>query len=54
MPIFCKNGNPTKWHYGHLQKLAQSGQDSYLISCSNQGRITLKDLTLINKEMNSH
>lgn len=49
----AKNGNPTKWHYGHLQKLAQSGAGLLMLestAVSKQGRITLKDLTLINKE----
>ena len=45
------NGNPTSWHYGHLQKLAQSGAGLLMLestAVSKQGRITKKDLSIIN------
>jgi len=49
----AENGNPSLWHYGHLQKLAQSGAGMLMLestAVSMEGRITLKDLTLINKK----
>ena len=47
------NGNPSKWHYGHLQQLATSGAGMLMFestAINNQGRITLRDLTLINNK----
>ena len=47
------NGNPSKWHYGHLQSLSQSGAGLLMLestAVSKQGRITLRDLTIINKK----
>lgn len=47
------DGNPSKWHYGHLQNLAQSGAGLLMLestAISKQGRITLRDLTIINKK----
>lgn len=47
------NGNPTKWHYGHLQKLAQSGAGLLMLestAINKQGRITTKDLSILNKK----
>jgi len=47
----AKNGNPSKWHYGHLQQLAMSGAGMMMFestAVNDQGRITLKDLTLTN------
>ena len=44
------NGQPSLWHYGHLQKLALSGAGLLMLestAVSLEGRITLKDLTLI-------
>tara|TARA_B100001996_G_C18655227_1_gene590928 strand:- start:696 stop:1766 length:1071 start_codon:yes stop_codon:yes gene_type:complete len=49
----AENGNPSLWHYGHLQKLAQSGAGMLMLestAVSKEGRISLKDLTLINKK----
>ena len=48
----AKNGNPSKWHYLHLAKLMRAGAGMMLIestSVSKIGRISDKDLTLINK-----
>ena len=48
----AKNGNPSKWHYLHLAKLMRAGAGRMLIestSVSKIGRISDKDLTLINK-----
>jgi 2,4-dienoyl-CoA reductase-like NADH-dependent reductase (Old Yellow Enzyme family) len=45
------NGNPSKWHYAHLQQLATSGAGMLMLestAINNQGRISLKDLTLTN------
>ena len=47
------NGNPSKWHYGHLQQLATSGAGMLMLestAINNQGRITLRDLTLTNNK----
>lgn len=47
------NGSPSKWHYGHLQSLAQSNAGMVMMestAVSAKGRITKKDLTLINKK----
>lgn len=49
----AENGNPSLWHYGHLQKLAQTGAGMLMLestAVSMEGRISLKDLTLINKK----
>ena len=49
----AKNGNPSTWHYGHLQQLANSGAGMLMLestAVSMKGRITLKDLALTNKE----
>ena len=49
----ANNGNPTKWHYAHLQKLAQSGAGLLMLestAISRQGRISIKDLTILNKK----
>ena len=46
------NGNLTKWHYKHLSKLTAAGAGMVMMestAISNQGRISLKDLTLKNK-----
>jgi 2,4-dienoyl-CoA reductase-like NADH-dependent reductase (Old Yellow Enzyme family) len=43
------NGNPTNWHYGHLQQLSLSGAGLLTIestAVNYNGRITLKDLVL--------
>jgi len=43
------NGNPSKWHYEHLSRLTASGAGMVMMestAISNQGRISLKDLTL--------
>ena len=48
------NGNPSSWHYSHLGKLAQSGAGLLMLestAVNSQGRISKKDLTLINKKM---
>ena len=48
----AKDGNPSKWHYLHLAKLMRAGAGMMLIestSVSKIGRISDKDLTLINK-----
>ncbi len=48
----AKNGNPSKWHYFHLLKLALSGASTLMLestAISNSGRISNKDLTLCNK-----
>tara|TARA_B110000014_G_C20112990_1_gene586841 strand:- start:432 stop:1496 length:1065 start_codon:yes stop_codon:yes gene_type:complete len=49
----AKNGSPTNWHYGHLQQLANSGAGMLMLestAVNMNGRITLKDLALANKE----
>jgi 2,4-dienoyl-CoA reductase-like NADH-dependent reductase (Old Yellow Enzyme family) len=49
----AKNGNPSTWHYGHLQQLANSGAGMLMLESTAvemNGRITLKDLALANKE----
>jgi 2,4-dienoyl-CoA reductase-like NADH-dependent reductase (Old Yellow Enzyme family) len=49
----AKNGNPTLWHYGHLQQLANSGAGMLMLestAVSSEGRITEKDLMLSNKK----
>ena len=49
----ANNGNPTKWHYAHLQKLAQSGAGLLMLestAINKQGRISIKDLTILNKK----
>ena len=48
-----KNGNPTSWHYGHLQQLINSGAGMLMLestAVSLNGRITFKDLTLANNK----
>ena len=43
------NGNPSKWHYYHLLKLALSGASTLMLestAISKSGRISNKDLTL--------
>ena len=50
----AENGNPSLWHYGHLQRLAQSGAGMLMLestAVSMEGRISLKDLTLIDKKL---
>ena len=47
------NGNPSNWHFSHLEKLSQSGAGVLMVestAVSKEGRITKKDLTLINKK----
>lgn len=47
----AKNGNPSEWHYFHLLKLAFSGAGMLMMestAVSNEGRITLNDLTIKN------
>ena len=47
----AKNGNPSNWHYGHLQQLANSGAGMLMFESTAinlNGRITLKDLALSN------
>lgn len=47
------DGNPTRWHYGHLHKLAQSGAGLLMLestAINKQGRITTKDLSISNKK----
>ena len=47
------NGNPSKWHYGHLQSLAQSGAGILMLestAINKAGRITLRDLCISNKD----
>jgi len=49
----AKKGNPTQWHYGHLQQLANSGAGMLMLestAVNMKGRITLKDLALTNSE----
>lgn len=49
----AQKGNPSLWHYGHLQNLAQSGAGLLMLestAVSMQGRISRKDLTLLNHE----
>lgn len=50
------NNSPSLWHYLHLQKLAMSGAGLVMFestAVSLQGRITLKDLVLQNKNKKS-
>ena len=52
----AEEGNPTKWHYGHLQQLAFSGAGMVMMestAVNDDGRITLKDLT-IKDQKNEH
>ena len=45
------NGNPSKWHYFHLLKLALSGAGKLMLestAVNKAGRISNKDLTLCN------
>jgi 2,4-dienoyl-CoA reductase-like NADH-dependent reductase (Old Yellow Enzyme family) len=47
------NGNPTNWHYGHLQQLSLTGAGLLTIestAVSYDGRITLGDLVLKDKK----
>ena len=47
----AKNGNPSYWHYGHLQQLANSGAGMLMFEATAinlNGRITLRDLALTN------
>jgi 2,4-dienoyl-CoA reductase-like NADH-dependent reductase (Old Yellow Enzyme family) len=47
------NGNPSLWHYGHLQNLALSGAGLLMLestAVSMEGRISKKDLTLVNNK----
>ena len=47
----AEKGNPSLWHYGHLQNLAQSGAGLLMLestAVSMEGRISKKDLTLFN------
>ena len=49
----AEEGNPTKWHYGHLQQLALSGAGMIMMestAVNDCGRITLKDLTIKDKK----
>ncbi len=49
----AKNGEPTKWHFEHLSKLARSGAGLLMIestAVSNNGKITHSDLCLSNKK----
>ena len=49
----AKNGNPSSWHYSHLGRLAQTGAGLLMLESTAvnlQGRISKKDLTLINKK----
>ena len=53
MSIFCKNGNPSHWHYFHLTKLMQAGSGLLMIestAVSKAGMISKKDLTLRNQK----
>ena len=46
-------GNPSKWHYSHLQRLAISGAGMLMLestAVSLNGRITLRDLVLANRK----
>lgn len=50
------NGNPSNWHYGHLQQLANSGAGMLMLestAISKNGKITLSDLALTNNN-NEH
>ena len=47
-----ENGNPTTWHYEHLARIISTGVSLLILestAVSNNGRITLRDLKLINK-----
>tara|TARA_B100001123_G_scaffold409034_1_gene502797 strand:- start:1145 stop:2203 length:1059 start_codon:yes stop_codon:yes gene_type:complete len=49
----ANNGNPSDWHYFHLLKLALSGASLLMLestAINNSGRITNKDLCIINKK----
>ena len=49
----AKNGEPTKWHFEHLSRLARSGAGLLMIestAVSNNGKITHSDLCLSNKK----
>tara|TARA_B110000971_G_scaffold57377_1_gene58413 strand:+ start:3164 stop:4228 length:1065 start_codon:yes stop_codon:yes gene_type:complete len=49
----AKNGNPTKWHFTHLEKLMNVGAGLMMVestAVSKQGMITSQDLSLTNKE----
>ena len=49
----AKNGEPSKWHYKHLDKLCKSGAGLVMLestAVNNQGRISKKDLVLENKK----
>lgn len=49
----ANKGNPTKWHYEHLEKLVNSGAGLVMIestAVSKNGMISNKDLTLSNKK----
>ena len=48
----ANNGNPSKWHYFHLLKLALSGAGMLMFestSINSVGRISIKDLSIKNK-----
>ena len=47
------DGNPSRWHYGHFQQLVFSAAGMIMMestAVSSEGRITLKDLTLKDRE----
>ena len=49
----AKNGNPTEWHYKHLEKLMNVGAGLMIIestAVSRQGMITNQDLSLRNND----
>ena len=49
----AKNGNPTNWHYAHLEKLMNAGAGLMMIestAVSKQGMITNQDLSLKSNE----
>ena len=49
----AKNGNPTNWHYAHLEKLMNAGAGLVMIestAVSKQGMITNQDLSLKSNE----
>ena len=49
----AEKGNPSTWHYSHLQQLAISGAGMLMIESTAvnlNGRITLKDLVLTNRK----
>ena len=48
----AENGNPSQWHYGHLQALSLTGAGMLMFESTAvnlQGRITHHDLTLYNR-----